>query len=66
MKQGYQGDKIWSAVNSASGKRELIDPEGEFVPGETIVKLYYWKRIDGYVTVRGDSLFNGEQYRSRG
>ena len=32
-------------------------PEGEFIPGETIIKLYYWKRIDGYVTIPGDSLF---------
>jgi len=32
-------------------------PEGEFIPGETIIKLYYWKRIDGYVTVPGDSMF---------
>ena len=47
MKKGYQGDEIWSAVNPASGKRELIDPEGEFIPGETIIKLYYLKRIDG-------------------
>jgi hypothetical protein len=38
MKKGYQGDEIWSAVNP-SGKRELIDPEGEFIPGETIIKL---------------------------
>jgi hypothetical protein len=30
---------------------------GEFIPGETIIKLYYWKRIDGYVTIPGDSLF---------
>ena len=22
-----------------------------------IIKLYYWKRIDGYVTVHGDSIF---------
>jgi hypothetical protein len=30
---------------------------GEFIPGETIIKLYYWKRIGGYVTIPGDSLF---------
>ena len=57
MKKGYQGDEIWSAVNPASGKRELIDPEGEFIPGETITKLYYCKRLDGYVTIPGASLF---------
>jgi hypothetical protein len=32
-------------------------PRGEFVPGETIIKLYYSKLIDGYVTVPGDSMF---------
>jgi hypothetical protein len=54
MKKGYQGE---SAVNPASGKREFVDPEGEFIPGETIIKLYYCKRLDGYVTVPGASLF---------
>ena len=57
MKKGYQGDELWSAVNPASGKRELIHPEDEFIPGETIIKLYYCKRLDGYVTVPGVSLF---------
>jgi hypothetical protein len=32
-------------------------PEGEFIPGEKIIKLYYWKRVNGYVTVPGDSMF---------
>ena len=32
-------------------------PEGEFIPGETIIKLYYGKRIDAYVTIAGDALF---------
>ena len=27
------------------------------IAGETIIKLYYWKQIDGYVTIPGDSLF---------
>jgi hypothetical protein len=57
VKKGYQGDEIWSAVSPVTGKRELVDPEGEFIPGETIVKLYYCKRLDGYVTVSGTSLF---------
>jgi hypothetical protein len=57
MEKGYQGDELWSAVNPATGKRELVDAEGEFIPGETIVKLYYCKRLDGYVTVPGASLF---------
>ena len=57
MKKGYQGDELWSAANPASGKRESVDPESEFIRGETIVKLYYCKRIDGYVTVPGASLF---------
>jgi hypothetical protein len=38
-------------------KREFVDPEGEFIPGEMILKLYYCKRLDGYVTIRGASLF---------
>jgi hypothetical protein len=57
MKKGYQGDELWSAVNPVTGKRELVDPESEFIPGETIVKLYYCKRLDGYVTIPGMSLF---------
>jgi hypothetical protein len=57
MIKGYQGDELWSAVNPVTNKREIVDPEGEFIPGETIIKLYYWKRVDGYVTVPGDSLF---------
>lgn len=27
------------------------------IPGETIIKLYYGKRIDAYVTIAGDALF---------
>jgi hypothetical protein len=64
MKKGYQGDEIWSAVNPASGKRELIDPEGEFIPGETIVKLYYRNRLDGYVT-RGHRCSKSQRIASR-
>jgi hypothetical protein len=44
-------------MNPSTGKRQIVDPEGEFILGETIIKLYYWKRIDGYVTVPGDSMF---------
>ena len=57
MEKGYQGDELWTAVNALTGKRELVDPEGEFIPGETITKLYYCKRLDGYVTIPGASLF---------
>jgi hypothetical protein len=57
VKKGYQGDEIWSAVSPASGKREMIDPEGELIPGETIIKRYWCKRLDGYVSVPGASLF---------
>jgi hypothetical protein len=57
MIKGYQGDELWTAMNPLIGKREIVDPEGEFIPGETIIKPYYWKRIDGYATVPGDSLF---------
>ena len=57
MIRGYRGDELWTAMNPSTGKRQIVDPEGEFIPGETIIKLYYWKRIDGYVTIPGDSLF---------
>jgi len=57
MKKDYQGNELWSAISPLTGKREIIDPEGELIPGETIVKLYYCKRLDGYVTVLGASLF---------
>ena len=50
MIKGYQGEELWTAVNPLTGKREIVDPEGEFISGETIVKLYYCKRLDGYVT----------------
>jgi hypothetical protein len=57
MTKGYEGDELWTAVNPLTRKREVLDPEGEFVPGEIIVKLYYCKRLDGYVTIPGTSLF---------
>ena len=57
MKKDYQGNELWSAISPLTGKREIIDSEGELIPGETIVKLYYCKRLDGYVTVPGASLF---------
>jgi hypothetical protein len=57
MIRGYKGEELWSAINPATNKREVIDPEGELIPGETIVKLYYCKRLDGYVTIPGDSIF---------
>ena len=57
MIKGYQGDELWTAVNPATGKREIVDPEGEFIAGETIIKLFYSRRIDGYVTIPGDALF---------
>jgi hypothetical protein len=53
VEKGYHGDELWSAVNPASGKREFVDPGGEFIPGETIMKFYYCTRLDGYVTVPG-------------
>ena len=40
-----------------TGKREIIDQEGELIPAETIIKLYYCKRLDGYVTIPGASIF---------
>ena len=57
MIKGCQGDELLIAVNPATGKHEIVDPEGEFIPGETIVKMYYCRRLDGYVTIPGTSLF---------
>ncbi|HEY6185353.1 MAG TPA: hypothetical protein VIW67_24155 [Terriglobales bacterium] len=57
MIRGYQGDELWTAINPSTRKWQIVDPEGEFIPGETIIKLYYWRRIDGYVTIPGDSPF---------
>ena len=34
-------------MNPLTGKREVVDPEGEFIPSKTIVKLYYCTRLDG-------------------
>ena len=64
MIRGYQGDELWTAINPSTGKRQIVDPEGEFIPGETIVKLYYCKRLDGYVTIPGASLFKVAPDRS--
>ena len=57
MIKGYHGEEHRTAVNPLTRKHEIVDPEGEFIPGETIVKLYYCKRLDGYVTIPGASLF---------
>ena len=61
MIKGYQGDELWTAMNPSTGKREIVDPEGEFLLGETIIKLYYCKRLDGYVTIPGASIFKVSQ-----
>ena len=53
MIKGYLGDELWQAINPLTGKWEHVDPEGEFIPGEVIVKLFYCKRLDGYVTIPG-------------
>ena len=57
MKKRYQVDEFWTAVNPLTGKREIVDPEGEFILSETIVRWYYGKRLDGYVTIPGALLF---------
>ncbi len=57
MIKGYEGDELWTAANPATGKRETVDPEGELIPGETIMKLYYCKQLGSYVTIPGASLF---------
>ena len=53
MIKGYLGDELWQAINPLTGKWEHVDPEGEFIPGEVIVELFYCKRLDGYVTIPG-------------
>ena len=53
MIKGYLGDELSQAINPLTGKWEHVDPEGEFIPGEVIVKLFYCKRLDGYVTIPG-------------
>ena len=65
MIKGYRGDELWTAVNPLSGKRQIVDPEGEFMAGETIVKLYYWKRVDGYVTVPGTRFSKSRRTATR-
>ena len=49
--------RVICKVREKAAKREILDPEGEFIPGETIIKLYYCKRLDDYVTIPGASLF---------
>ena len=44
--------------NPQTRKHDEIDLEvGELLPGETIVKLFYCRRANRYVTVPGASLF---------
>ena len=57
MIKGYRGNELWTAMNPSTGKRQIVDPEREFIPDETIVKLYYCNRLDGCVTIPGVSLF---------
>ena len=52
-----KANELWSAVNPLTGKQENVDPESEFIAKETMVKLYYCKRLDGYLTIPGASLF---------
>jgi len=46
---------LLSARRLESGKSST--PRANSSPGETIIKMYYWKLVDGYVTVPGDSVF---------
>jgi hypothetical protein len=45
MIKGYQGNELWTAVKPLTGKREIVDPEGEFITGETIVKAVLLQEI---------------------
>jgi hypothetical protein len=38
MIKGYQGDELWTAVNPLTRKREVVDAEGDFIPGETMLQ----------------------------
>jgi len=40
-----------------TGKREIVDPEGEFITGERIVKPVLLQAIRRYVRIPGASLF---------
>ena len=35
MITGYRGNELWTAMNPSTGKRQIVDTEGEFIPGET-------------------------------
>ena len=48
--------RAWDRCERRTGKREVVDRRGEFMPGETVVKLYNCKRPDGYVTVAVQGL----------
>jgi hypothetical protein len=63
--------ELQMSAESISGVSILLDPAGELIPGETILelyyckrlKLYYCKRLNGYVTIPG---FMGKKTRQRG
>ena len=39
MIKSYQGDELWIAMRC--WKTANRDPEGQFIPGQIIIKLYY-------------------------
>jgi hypothetical protein len=55
--------ELQMSAESISGVSILLDPAGELIPGETILELYYCKRLNGYVTIPG---FMGKKTRQRG
>lgn len=56
QKANFQGAERWFARSPLTGKMEEVDPEGELLPGERVVKLCYCARLDGYVSIPGASL----------
>jgi hypothetical protein len=51
MKKGYQGDELWTAVNPATGKRNIVDPEGRVHSGRDNHEAVLLQAAGGYVTI---------------
>jgi hypothetical protein len=45
----------WYAADPLSGKMVQVDPEGEFIEGEIIVRLFYCRAANRFVSIPGAS-----------
>lgn len=57
-----QPQTIWKAFNPQTRRYESVDPQdGEFFPGDQVMRLFYCRQIGRYVTIPGASLYEFDQ-----